>query len=1557
MLRVYQTDVAGNESPDSDTLAITIETVAPAAPPAPDLADASDMGASNTDNITNNNTPQITGEGEEGATVTLGDANNVKLGTAVVVSGAWSITPTAILADGVHVLRVYQTDVAGNESPASDTLTITVDATAPAAPVSAAGLSIAEDVNNAGAAVGAVSAADATSVTYAFAAGGDGGGRFQIDPDTGAVTTAGTPDFDHETEPSITLTVTATDAAGNETTGDVVVTVNDVNEAPVIASGGVLPAVNEDAPNPPGAALDAIGIAVNDLDDGATLHGLAIIANPAGAGTEGVWEYSTDTGANWFAIGTVDDGAGALALSATTLVRFVPAGDFNGAAPALGFRAIDDTGAPGFTIGGARITVDVTNNGGASAISGNTGEIAAAVTAINDAPVVTVADNEFTEGNPPIFVDAAATLSDIDSETLQSLTITLVSPPDGASERIFFDGALPDGITLAAAPAGLALASSAADTTLVLVGNASLAKYQDALRLLRYENTSDNPDTTIRTLTYVANDSQNDSLPATSNIAVRSMPDIVSIDIADGDYRAGEHIDVIMTFDETVTVTPVDAIPSFAFDIGGDPKTALFMSDLSSGDTLVFRYTVEAGDQDTDGVSWEAGALELNGASLKGVSDVDANLSQAADSEPDVRVDTSVPAAPTGPVLDGPSPNDADTTTPTLTGTGEPGAEVTLFEDANDDGVPDPGKTFGSAIVDTAGNWSITANPPLTEGVHNLRVIQTDAAGNVSPPSPVLALNIDTTAPAAPSAPDLVDGSDTGASNTDNITDDQTPTFSGTGEPGAEVTLFNDVNSNGVPIQTAILGTATANAAGGWNVDITTPLSDGVYTIRAIQTDAAGNDSPASGALTVIIDANIPVAPSAPELVGSPNGFTSNDRLELTGTGEPGAEITVFNDANKNGVRNPGETFRTTTVDASGTWTVTTDPLAEGTYDFRATQTDAAGNPSPPSPILTVTVDMTAPATPDAPQIDGAENGQTNNQTLTVSGTGDPGDIVTVFDDANDDGVRNPGEPYAEGVIGPDGTYEVDIGPLAPGDHKIRVIVTDPAGNASPPSDGAPVTVDIDPPARPEPPQIDGAEDGQTSNQTLTVSGTGEPGDIVTIFDDADSDGVPDPDEVLETTTIGPDGTYEVEIGPLAPGDYNIRVIVTDPAGNASPPSDGTPVTIDIDPPAKPEPPQLEGAEDGQTNNQTLTFSGTGEPGDRVVIFDDADNDGVPDPDEVLETTTIGPDGTYGVKIGPLAPGDYNIRVIVIDPAGNTSQPSDPFPVTIDVDPPSAPDVPALEGGDSDASSDTPVLSGRGEPGADVIIFNDRDNDGVVDAGEELGRTVVGADGTWRAALGPLAPGDYNIRVILIDAAGNASAPSDGLELTVAASSAGGVLTLLDTHDSVYGQVQALTFETRAGAALLISAPSRLSGPALSAMFTEFNRGGTSLSEAFRRFITDGGREAPVAESLIEALHDARLRSEMLLDLLSEERLLYFYDGGAWRLLNFQVRDDAAAPYTEGAAVSPGAALFNANEAATAIAAGETAPTGFAAQMARAVSDFDRDAAQLSAALRSRAGR
>ncbi|WP_029032236.1 DUF4347 domain-containing protein, partial [Salinarimonas rosea] len=168
------------------------------------------------------------------------------------------------------------------------------------------------------------------------------------------------------------------------------VTVSAVNDAPTLTGGGALAAVDEDTTSPAGAALGTLGITASDVDG--TVTGYAIVGNTANAGTQGVWQYSTNGGANWFAVGPVADDATALALSSATLVRFVPVTDFNGAPPALTIRAVDSSYVAGFsTTAGTenRVFLNAAANGGATAVSATTATITTSITPVNDAPTLT----------------------------------------------------------------------------------------------------------------------------------------------------------------------------------------------------------------------------------------------------------------------------------------------------------------------------------------------------------------------------------------------------------------------------------------------------------------------------------------------------------------------------------------------------------------------------------------------------------------------------------------------------------------------------------------------------------------------------------------------------------------------------------------------------------------------------------------------------------------------------------------------------------------------------------------------------------------------------------------------------------------------------------------------------------------------------------------------------------------------------------------------------------------------------------------------------------------
>jgi hypothetical protein len=118
-------------------------------------------------------------------------------------------------------------------------------------------------------------------------------------------------------------------------------------------------------------------------------------------------------------------------------------------------------------------------------------------------------------------------------------------------------------------------------------------------------------------------------------------------------------------------------------------------------------------------------------------------------------------------------------------------------------------------------------------------------------------VTIDTTAPAAPAAPDLTAGPDTGSSSTDNNTGDNTPDFNvGVVPAGTTPVLYVD----GV----AVPATATTDGSGNTILTPVTPLTEGAHSITTGLVDTAGNTSAPSPALAVTIDTTLPATPAAP---------------------------------------------------------------------------------------------------------------------------------------------------------------------------------------------------------------------------------------------------------------------------------------------------------------------------------------------------------------------------------------------------------------------------------------------------------------------------------------------------------------------------------------------------------------------------------------------------------------------------------------------------------------------------------------------------------------------
>ncbi len=167
----------------------------------------------------------------------------------------------------------------------------------------------------------------------------------------------------------------------------------------------------------------------------------------------------------------------------------------------------------------------------------------------------------------------------------------------------------------------------------------------------------------------------------------------------------------------------------------------------------------------------------------------------------------------------------------------------------------DDGDTWVDITSKVSGT-TLSWNGVTLVGSGVLKVQVVDVAGNAS--TAFTGYVLDTSA-AAPSAPDLSAASDTGASSTDNITSDATPTFTGTSEANAAVSLFD---TDG----TTVLGTATADGSGNWSITSST-LAAGQHTISAAITDLAGNTSPAGAGLQITIEASTPPEPPPPSVV------------------------------------------------------------------------------------------------------------------------------------------------------------------------------------------------------------------------------------------------------------------------------------------------------------------------------------------------------------------------------------------------------------------------------------------------------------------------------------------------------------------------------------------------------------------------------------------------------------------------------------------------------------------------------------------------------------------
>ncbi|MDN3667221.1 beta strand repeat-containing protein [Algibacter miyuki] len=508
----------------------------------------------------------------------------------------------------------------------------------------------------------------------------------------------------------------------------------------------------------------------------------------------------------------------------------------------------------------------------------------------NVAPAISIDSSilAYTEGDTATQIDATATISDADGDPdwdggKLSAQITANSE---AADEISISDTDADGITITTSGSNIlsngsvignisATGGTVFNNTILTItfnSNATNARVQEVLQSLNYRNTSTSPGTSNRTITITATDSNGGINSSARVVSILSAPDVAIVIAPSNDtYSVGNNLDFTVFFNENIIVNTTGGIPLLNITIGSTAKQATYQSG-SGLNALVFRYTILAGDLDTDGIS--IGTLVDGGGTLRNSSNTDANLTlyNVGDTM-DVFVDAVAPASPTVVTQ---STNDI---TPTITGTNSLGTALPAGETMT---VTINGATY-NVIPDASGNWSLDLGSDIPasgtlgtimNGV-SFEVVATvtDLAGNTASDTTSFELTIDTTAPTAPTV-------------VAQSTNDITPTITGTNSLGTALPAGETM--------TVTINGATYNvipdASGNWSLNLGSdiPASGTLGTIMngvsfevvATVTDLAGNTASDTTSFELTIDTNSPTITSVSVPV---NGtYASGETLDFT---------------------------------------------------------------------------------------------------------------------------------------------------------------------------------------------------------------------------------------------------------------------------------------------------------------------------------------------------------------------------------------------------------------------------------------------------------------------------------------------------------------------------------------------------------------------------------------------------------------------------------------------------------------------------------------------------
>ncbi|HGA4768356.1 TPA: non-fimbrial adhesin SiiE, partial [Salmonella enterica subsp. enterica serovar Anatum] len=445
-----------------------------------------------------------------------------------------------------------------------------------------------------------------------------------------------------------------------------------------------------------------------------------------------------------------------------------------------------------------------------------------------------------------------------------------------------------------------------------------------------------------------------------------------------------------------------------------------------------------------------------------------------------------------------------------------------------------------TATKGATGIWSVTPTGTWADGDYTLTVRVEDDAGNVKYSAP-LTVTVDTQITI-----DVIELVNDNGIPGDNLTNDVRPHF--------RVTVPGDVNEVRLSIDGGNTWVrATQGTAGIWDYTWPKDVTDGLHTLTVEATDKAGNKT------TQTLDFTIDTRLSTPTITMDSRDDTGAIGDHITSVKRPGFTIgNIDSDAQSVILRitQGGNSQEVTLTQVGGQWRFTPDAdWADGSYTLTVEVTDNAGNVRQSTPLI-VTVDTQTSITDITLVNDhGVPDDNLTNSTRPQFEITVPADVNSV--QLSIDGGAN-WVSAAQGIEGVWGyTWPTDMGD---GKHTLTVMVTDRAGNT------ATQTLEF-------------FIDTRLSTPTIALDSTddtGTPGDDMTnrtrptfILQNIDSDVINVTVSVTHngtttsfTATQGAGGWSFTPPAPWGDGDYTLTVTVEDRAGNTRP---STPLTVTVD--------------------------------------------------------------------------------------------------------------------------------------------------------------------------------------------------------------------------------------------------------------------------------------------------------------------------------------------------------------------------------------------------------